>query len=139
MMQSAEKHYTASIENIPARVEFVAEKAEAAGVHPKRVMHLQLATEEAVANICNYAYEVPPGELSIRISPTEHALQIDFIDNGVPFDPLSKEAPDLQSELDKREIGGLGIFLIRRFLDEVHYKRQGDKNILSLVVKHEVG
>jgi serine/threonine-protein kinase RsbW len=80
---------------------------------------------------------VPPGELCIRIGRTGCQVQVDLIDNGVPFDPLDMEAPDLQAELENREIGGLGIFLIRRLLDEVHYSRRDNRNILSLVVKHE--
>lgn len=137
MMQAAEQCFTASIENIPQMVAFVADTTVGLGVHRKRVMHLELATEEAVTNICSYAYEVPPGELCIRICRTDRGVQVDLIDNGVPFDPLDMEAPDLQAELENREIGGLGIFLIRRLLDEVHYSRRDSRNILSLVVKHE--
>ncbi|MDT8899867.1 ATP-binding protein [Anaeroselena agilis] len=136
MKQVAENTFTASIENIPQMVAFVAENAAAVGVHPKRVMHLELATEEAVTNICSYAYEVPPGLVSIRISRSDVAVQVDFSDNGVPFDPLAAEAPDIQADLDNREIGGLGIFLIRRLLDEVHYHRRDNRNILTLVIKN---
>jgi serine/threonine-protein kinase RsbW len=136
-MQTTEQCFIASLENIPQMVAFVADTAAAAGIHPKRVMHLELATEEAVTNVCNYAYEIPPGKVWIRISQTENSVRVDFIDDGVPFDPLAADAPDLQSDLEKREIGGLGIFLIRRVLDEVHYSRRGNQNVLSLVVKYE--
>jgi len=57
-------------------------------------------------------------------------------DTGVPFDPLAMETPDIKSELEKRQVGGLGIFLIRRMLDEVHYSRIGERNILSLAVHY---
>lgn len=137
MMATTEQCFIASIENIPQMVAFVAETAEAYGVHPKRVMHLELATEEAVTNVCSYAYQVPPGKVWIHVSQAESSVRVDFIDDGVPFDPLAADAPDLQSDLDKREIGGLGIFLIRRVLDEVHYSRRDNQNVLSLVVKHE--
>lgn len=137
MMPTTEQCFVASIENIPQMVAFVADTAAAAGVHPRRVMHLELATEEAVTNICNYAYEVPPGQVWIRISQATGTVRVDFIDDGVPFDPLAADAPDIQSDLEKREIGGLGIFLIRRVLDEVHYSRRDDQNILTLVVKYE--
>lgn len=136
MTQAAENVFTASIDNIPQMVAFVAENAAAVGVHPRRVMHLELATEEAVTNICSYAYEIPPGQVSIRVSRTDDAVRVEFIDNGVPFDPLDADAPDLQADLENREVGGLGIFLIRRLLDEVHYHRRDNQNILSLGIKH---
>jgi len=106
------------------------------GVHPKRVMHLELAVEEAAVNICSYAYEIPPGEITIRISRETEVVRIELVDVGVPFDPLAADAPDIKSELENREVGGLGIFLIRRVLDEVHYSRSGDRNILSLAVRY---
>ncbi len=137
MTRTAESTFIASIDNIPQMVAFVSDAATAAGVHPRRVMHLELATEEAVTNICSYAYEVPPGRLSIRVSRSADTLRVEFIDNGVPFDPLAADAPDLQADLENREVGGLGIFLIRRLLDEVHYHRRDDQNILSLVIKHD--
>ncbi|MDR7866650.1 MAG: ATP-binding protein [Sporomusaceae bacterium] len=136
MTPAVESTFTASIENIPQMVAFVAENAAAVGVHPRRVMHLELATEEAVTNICCYAYEVPPGQVSIRVSRADDVVRVEFIDNGVPFDPLDADAPDLQADLDNREVGGLGIFLIRRLLDEVHYHRHDNQNILSLGIKH---
>jgi serine/threonine-protein kinase RsbW len=136
MTKAAENVFTASIENIPQMVAFVTENAAAVGVHPRRVIHLELATEEAVTNICSYAYEIPPGQLSIRVSRADDAVRVEFIDNGVPFDPLAADAPDLQADLESREVGGLGIFLIRRLLDEVHYHRRDNHNILSLVIKH---
>ena len=135
-MEDVEKTFAASIETIPDIVGFVSETASAMGVHPKRVMHLELAVEEAAVNICSYAYEIPPGEVTIRISRETEVVRIELIDVGVPFDPLAADAPDIKSELENREVGGLGIFLIRRVLDEVHYSRSGDRNILSLAVRY---
>ena len=131
-----EKTFAASLENIAEVVGFVAETAGEFGVHPKRVMHLELAIEEAVANICSYAYAVPPGEVTVKIEKDREYIRIEISDKGVPFDPLALEEPDIKSELENREVGGLGIFLIRRMLDEVHYSRRGDENILSLAVRY---
>jgi anti-sigma regulatory factor (Ser/Thr protein kinase) len=136
-MEAVEKTFLANLETLPAIVGFVSEHAAAMGVHPKRVMHLELAVEEAAVNICSYAYEIPPGEVTVRITPEPGVVRIELMDNGVPFDPLSMDAPDIKSELENREVGGLGIFLIRRMLDEVHYSRRGDQNILSLAVRHD--
>ena len=135
-METVEQTFVAKLEVIPAMVEFVAATAESFGVHPKRIMHLELAVEEATANICSYAYEIPPGEVTIRISRETEVVRIELVDAGVPFDPLAADAPDIRSELENREVGGLGIFLIRRMLDEVHYSRSGDRNILSLAVRY---
>ena len=136
-MEAAEKTFLANLDTLPAIVGFVSEHAAAMGVHPKRVMHLELAVEEAAVNICSYAYEIPPGEVTVRITPEPGVVRIELVDNGVPFDPLSMDAPDIKSELENREVGGLGIFLIRRMLDEVHYSRRGAQNILSLAVRHD--
>ena len=135
-MDVVEKIFAASMDTIPDIVGFVSETASAMGVHPKRVMHLELAVEEAAVNICSYAYEIPPGEVTIRISRETEVVRIELVDVGVPFDPLAADAPDIKSELENREVGGLGIFLIRRVLDEVHYSRSGDRNILSLAVRY---
>ena len=136
-MEAVERTFLSNLETLPAIVGFVSERAAAMGVHPKRVMHLELAVEEAAVNICSYAYEIPPGEVTVRITPEPGVVRIELVDNGVPFDPLSMDAPDIKSELENREVGGLGIFLIRRMLDEVHYSRRGDQNILSLAVRHD--
>ena len=135
-MDVVEKTFAASMDTIPDIVGFVSETASGMGVHPKRVMHLELAVEEAAVNICSYAYEIPPGEVTIRISRETEVVRIELVDAGVPFDPLAADAPDIRSELENREVGGLGIFLIRRMLDEVHYSRSGDRNILSLAVRY---
>lgn len=135
-MEAVEKTFVASLEEIPNIVGFVSETAAAMGVHPKRLMHIELAVEEAVANICSYAYEIPPGEVTVKIAQESAMVRIEMSDTGIPFDPLTMETPDIKSELENRQVGGLGIFLIRRMLDEVHYSRIGERNILSLAVHY---
>lgn len=135
-MKRQERTFVASLEMIPAIVEYVSEVAAEFGVHPKRVLHLELAVEEAAANICSYAYKVPPGEVTLSIVQESEMVRIELVDAGIPFDPLTMETPDIKTELEKREVGGLGIFLIRRMLDEVHYNRRDDLNVLSLAVRY---
>lgn len=129
-----EKTYAATLDKIPEMLGFVSETAETMGVHPKRIMHLELAMEEAVVNICNYAYAIPPGKVTVRIAQEAETFKIELIDNGVPFDPMGMDAPDIKSEIENRDVGGLGILLIRRMLDEVRYSRQADQNILMLAI-----
>ncbi|EFC91635.1 putative anti-sigma regulatory factor, serine/threonine protein kinase [Dethiosulfovibrio peptidovorans DSM 11002] len=106
-----------------------------ADMSTKRKMHVELALEETVVNICSYAYEVPPGELLVRISDDGDRYFLEFEDRGVPFDPLSSDEPDVRAPMEERGQGGLGILLIRRVMDEAHYSREKGVNRLRLVVK----
>jgi serine/threonine-protein kinase RsbW len=129
-----EQVFPANVEEVPVVVEHVSGLAEMAGVHPKRIMHLELAVEEAVMNICSYAYQKPPGTVTVRVSSENDRLTVQLIDEGVPFDPLALEEPDINAKLEDRKIGGLGVLLIRRVMDEVHYQRKGSSNILTMVM-----
>ena len=127
--------FPATVDAVPDIIALIAGAAGAWGLHPRRLMQLELAVEEAVVNICLYAYEVPPGELLVRIEPGESRFVVELIDEGVPFDPLAVEDPDMRAGVADRPIGGLGIFLVRRVMDEVAYLRDGSRNILKLVIR----
>lgn len=129
-----EQVFVADVEQTPEVIGFIAGHAGDWGLHPQRLMQLELAVEEAVVNICLYAYEIPPGELIVRIAPGEKRFVVELIDEGVPFDPLAVEEPDLRAAVEERAVGGLGIFLVRRVMDEVSYNRDGPRNILRLVI-----
>ncbi|MDD3158968.1 ATP-binding protein [Anaeromusa sp.] len=131
---TASRIFAAQDENVPAITAFITEQAELAGVSPKRILQLELVIEEVVVNICHYAYEVPPGEIVIRTYCEEDKFGIEFEDGGIPFDPLAAAEPDLKAGLNEREAGGLGIFLVRRMTDEVHYRRMDGQNVLAVAV-----
>jgi len=133
-LEMNQQEFPANVDKVPVVVEHVSGLAELAGVHPKRIMHLELAVEEAVMNICSYAYETPPGTVTVRVSSENERFMVQLIDEGVPFDPLALEEPDIKAELEDRKIGGLGVLLIRRVMDEVHYERKGLSNILTMVM-----
>jgi anti-sigma regulatory factor (Ser/Thr protein kinase) len=133
-IEMIERVFPANTEEVPVIVQHVSELAEEAGVHPKRIMHLELAVEEAVMNICSYAYETPPGTVAVRVSTNKGAFTVQLVDEGIPFDPLALEEPDIKAELEDRQIGGLGVLLIRRVMDEVHYQREGGSNILTMTL-----
>lgn len=101
----------------------------------KKLKYLDLAVEEIFVNICQYAYRLPPGEVGITFVETEDSISVEFQDDGVPFDPLAQAEPDLTSAMEERSSGGLGILLIRRVMDEVHYDRKDGKNSLKVVVR----
>lgn len=135
MTARQEEHiFPARIDVIPDVMNYVSAAAEKAALHPKRVMHIQLAVDEAMANICNYAYQIPPGEVLVRIQYQEDRFIVEMIDEGIPFDPLNVTEPDVQLDIEKREVGGLGIFLLRQLMQEVRYRREGTQNILTFVV-----
>ena len=131
---------------LPARMEslmpsltFVKTCTEGTGFHTKRIGEIELCLEEILVNIINYAYPNTPGEMDISCGLTEDGtLIIHVIDQGVPFDILSVEKPDISASVDERHIGGLGIFFVKQLMDDVHYRRENDKNILTLAIKKTV-
>ena len=130
-----ERVFPASLDSLPDIRAFVLEEDGAEEyLPPKRVAHLDVALEEIVVNICSYAYSTPPGELMIRVEETDESFSVEFVDNGVAFDPLAMEEPDVTRPLEERDAGGLGILLVRRMMDEVHYSRKGTLNSLRIVI-----
>ena len=125
----------ARIDSLPRGLALVVECATAAGFPPQRVMEIELAVEEALANICLYAYPGSNGEVEVRCTQdeTQHLL-IELIDSGIPFDMLARPAPDFTVDAAQRQIGGLGIPLIRALMDNATYHREGARNILRLTV-----
>ena len=123
----------ARIDSLPCGLALVVQCAIAAGFPPQRVMEIELAVEEALANICLYAYPDSSGEVEVRCTQdeTRHFL-IELIDAGIPFDMLARPAPDLTVDAAQRPIGGLGIPLIRALMDNATYHREGARNILRL-------
>jgi len=130
---------------LPARIEsleelmgFVSNSAQAAGFSGERIQEIDLAMEEALVNIFSYAYGGDPGgEVEVRCRmEAEATLIVDILDCGIPFDIRAAPAPDIRSEISERGIGGLGIMLIKKMVDEVKYRREGECNILTFVLRN---
>ena len=115
---------------------FIEEVGEAFALTPDVVLNLNLVIEEAVVNIINYAYPKEQHE-SIYLSAHLHEGSIVLVltDTGKEFDPTLAPEADITLSADEREIGGLGIFLIRQIMNEVRYERIDGKNILTLEKK----
>jgi anti-sigma regulatory factor (Ser/Thr protein kinase) len=97
---------------------------------------LNLVMEEALTNVIFYAYEEgDKKEIEIDFDYAGNQLDIKIIDGGKPFDPTKKPDPDINLSVEDRPIGGLGIFLIRKIMDEVRYERVGQRNVLSMSKK----
>ena len=100
----------------------------------KAQMLIGIAIDELFGNIAHYAYTPDVGEVTVRVEVTENPLSvvITFIDGGVPYDPLATEDPDTTLSAEERDIGGLGIFMVKKSMDEITYRYEGGKNILSI-------
>ena len=126
----------ATIENIPVVTAFVEEHLEQYNCPPKAQMQIDIAIDELFSNIALYAYGKPPaeGKATVRVEVTSDplAVVITFIDNGVPYDPLAKEDPDVTLPAEDRQIGGLGIFMVKKTMDEITYQYKNGQNILTI-------
>ena len=112
---------------------FVDRLAYDACMNQKTRGQIDLALDELVANVINYAYpENQPGKVRIEARLRNRVLTLVLTDSGKAFDPTAVESPDTTLDIDERPIGGLGIFLVRQTMDDVQYRRRDGKNILTL-------
>ena len=124
----------ADIDRLSEVLSFVEEQLEEIGCPIKAQMQICVAVEEVYVNIASYAYAPATGMATIRLGRTqEPAVTITFIDSGVAFNPLEKEDPDVSLPAEEREIGGLGIYMTKKTMDEVRYERAGGNNVLTLI------
>ena len=126
--------FAAKFEYLDEIREFVGDIARAGGFSEKDIYNIQLATDEAASNIIEHAYEkISNGVLELSCGMQDDVIKIIMIDRGEAFDPSEIPLPDLKADLSDRKIGGLGIFLMRKLMDEVHYEPRPDKsNVLTM-------
>ena len=121
------------VQQIPKLATFVDEVCEAVGFDMTESMQMNLAIEEAVVNVMNYAYSAGvTGNVEIEAQANDERLKFVITDNGSPFDPTSREEVDTTLSVEDRPIGGLGIFLVRQLMDSINYERLDGKNVLTL-------
>jgi sigma-B regulation protein RsbU (phosphoserine phosphatase) len=126
------------IATIPQLNEFIDTVAEEVGLDMSLTMSLNLALEEAVVNVMDYAYpEGQRGDVDIEVTADQQWLTFVISDTGIAFDPTAKEDVDTTLSAEERPIGGLGIFLVRQLMDVIDYKREGNKNVLTLRKKRD--
>lgn len=125
---------TAELENVPKVTEFVDERLEACGCSMKAQMQVDVAIDELFSNIANYAYnpEIGPATIQVTVDGDPLAVTITFIDRGVPYNPLEKDDPDVDLSAEDRKIGGLGIFMVKKLMDDMTYEYRDGKNILMI-------
>ncbi|MBP3638004.1 MAG: ATP-binding protein [Clostridia bacterium] len=124
----------ATVENIETVTAFVEEQLEALDCPVKARMQINIAIDELFGNIAHYAYNPDVGEATVRVEVVEEPLSvvITFIDKGVPYDPLAAADPDTSLPAEERALGGLGIFMVKKSMDEVTYRYENGSNILSI-------
>jgi anti-sigma regulatory factor (Ser/Thr protein kinase) len=129
------KHFAIEnrIEELTSLAEQIDNLAEEWELSPALAMNLNLVIEEAISNIIFYAFkDKVKHEIKISISLENKRLTIIITDNGIPFNPLEQQQPDISLPAGERPVGGLGIFLISQIMDEMNYERNKNENILTL-------
>ncbi|MCX5697784.1 MAG: ATP-binding protein [Candidatus Omnitrophica bacterium] len=126
--------FPAKLENLEAMIDFIIAFAQNKKFPDDKLNQIRLACEEVLVNVINYAYPGSPGEVEIVCSEAGgKGVIIEVMDSGIPFNPLEKEPPDISQPIERRKIGGLGIFLAKKVMDELSYERKENKNSLRLV------
>ena len=126
-------------ENFEQVTAFVEEHLEALGCGGKTAMQIQMAVEEIFVNVASYAYYPDTGDIRIAIWGTSEPdmVWMRFSDRGIPFNPLEKPDPEISQKAEQREIGGLGIYLVKKFMDSVSYTYENQENTLIFGKKYE--
>ena len=122
----------AKIENLQQVQSFIDTELEAAGCSMKAQMQIDIAVEELFVNIANYAYAPGSGSAVIGVDVKDGVAEITFADSGIPYDPLKREDPDVLLSAEDREIGGLGIFMVKKTMDDMFYEYRDGQNLLTI-------
>jgi polar amino acid transport system substrate-binding protein len=138
MNQSFELKMSADIREIPKISALLDERMHIYGFDSEEILDTQLAVEEAVTNIINHGYKKKGGEIVVSGRISLDRIEVQITDAASRFDPLSVPEPELDSSIEDREIGGLGVFLIRKVMDVTSYRYESGKNILVLIKRSSV-
>jgi len=127
----------AELDQLPVFLDHVRQITQIAGLAEAQGTRLELAVEEALVNVFQYAYagQAQPGAVLCRVRVDADGLTVEIADEGPPFDPLARPDPDTVLALEQRQPGGLGIFMIRQLTDEVGYCRKDGQNVLTIKMR----
>ena len=133
----AELTVDALVSNLDQVLAFVDGQLETMDCSMKAQMQIDVAVEEIYVNIANYAYAPETGKayISVQPDPDNASVTIEFRDNGIPFDPLAKADPDVTLSAEERNIGGLGIYMVKKSMDALEYSRKDGQNIMTITKK----
>ncbi len=130
-----ELNVKATLENLHTVLGFIEENLELVECPMKIAMKIVVCVEELYVNVASYAYEGVSGDCRLELvvdDATPNRVNITILDEGKPFNPLEKEDPDTTLDADEREIGGLGIFMVKNIMDTISYERKGENNIIIM-------
>ena len=127
----------ARVQELDSVLDFVNGELDKLECPMRAAMQIDIAVEEIFVNIAHYAYGSGVGEAEIRMEGEAggSGARITFLDSGVPYDPLQKEDPDITLPAAQRKIGGLGIFMVKKSMDDLSYEYRGGQNVLQLLKK----
>ena len=126
----------ATIDQLDTVLAFLQEQLADVNCPDDTQMQVSIAAEEIFVNIANYAYVPNSGDATIRCQVDKEKdpvqITIEFLDSGIPYDPLAREGPDVTLSAEARDVGGLGIFMVKQMMDNVTYDYRDGKNILTI-------
>lgn len=124
----------AVVDNLDDVLGLLDEELEERGCPMRTQYEIDVAVEELFVNVCHYAYEGKTGPVTVDIEFAEkpRAVAISFIDSGMPYNPLEREDPDITLSVEQREIGGLGIFMVKKSMDELFYEYKDEQNHMTI-------
>ncbi len=136
-MKMKELTIDATIPNIETVTDFVNKELEELGCPLKAQIQIDIAIDELFSNISNYAYNPETGTATVQIEVSNDPLAVilTFMDNGKPYDPLKRQDPDTATPLEERDMGGLGIYIVKQSMDDISYEYRDGMNILKIKKK----
>lgn len=131
------KEYEAKLANLEEVLKFVGDQLDSVGAPSKIGVVMGVAVEELFVNIAHYAYGADDvgGPSWIDVDVTNTSISVKLIDEGTPFDPVAKRDPDITLSAEEREIGGLGILMVKKSMDEFFYEYKDGKNVTTIIKK----
>ncbi len=130
----AEKTFDAALDQLDDVLAFVNGQLDEMDCPPKIRFQIEVAVEELFVNIASYAYQPGTGKADVSVQAAEDpkSVVITFRDRGVPYDPTAKQDPDVSLSAEERKIGGLGIYMVKKSMDEMKYEYRDGQNVLSI-------
>ena len=130
----------ATIDNVQTITDFVDERLEEMNCPVKAQMQIDIVIDELCSNVARYAYSDRTGKVTVSVDTVDKPMKVwlTFTDEGVPYNPLAKEDPDITLSADEREIGGLGIYMVKTIMDIVSYEYKQQENIVTMIKKWQI-
>lgn len=124
----------ATIDNVQTITDFVDERLEEMNCPVKAQMQIDIVIDELCSNVARYAYSDRTGKVTVSVDTVDKPMKVwlTFTDEGVPYNPLAKEDPDITLSAEERKLGGLGIYMVKKMMDEFRYEYKDGKNIVMV-------